>query len=112
TIAVTDHDTVAGLAAARAAGAEAGVSVVAGIEVTAVHDGRDVHVLGYFFDADDGALAAFLDRQRADRRRRLDEMVARLAALGVPLARPLPGESGDAARAVGRPMVARALVEA
>ena len=48
---VTDHDTVAGCAAAAAACAAAGIAFVPGIEITAVVDGADVHVLGYFIDA-------------------------------------------------------------
>ena len=60
TIAVTDHDTVAGLDRAAAAAAELGLAFVPGIEVTAVTDTRDIHILGYYIDASDPALAAFL----------------------------------------------------
>jgi predicted metal-dependent phosphoesterase TrpH len=112
TMAVTDHDTVTAVPRVQEAARLRGLDVVPGIEVTAVQDGRDVHVLGYFVDVDNRAFNSFLDGQRAHRRRRLDEIVDRLASLGVPLARPLPGESADAAVALGRPLVARALVEA
>src|SRR5262245_9498346 len=67
TIAVTDHDTVGGLREATDAGAELGVRVVAGIEITAVENERDVHVLGYFFDPDSAVLTGFLQTQRFDR---------------------------------------------
>lgn len=111
---VTDHDTVAGIGEAAVAAAAAGIRIVPGIEITAVHDGRDVHVLGYFIDRDDGAFAEFLTRQRALRVARVHEIVARLAALGAPLdvealvarASARPGAS------VGRPAIARALQEA
>jgi predicted metal-dependent phosphoesterase TrpH len=112
TIAVTDHDTVAGVPAAVQAGQAAGVTVVAGIEVTAVHAGLDVHVLGYFLDIEDRELAAFLEGQRADRRRRIAEILERLASLGAPVALPLEAERPEPGRALGRPMVARALVQA
>lgn len=121
TIAVTDHDTVGAIAAVRAAAAPAGITVVAGIEITAVEGGRDVHVLGYFIDEQDHALADFLLAQRRDRRRRVDEIVGRLAALGMPVTLdlpPVPSAGGPPAdpvagqRAVGRPLVAAALVEA
>ena len=108
-MAVTDHDTVAGLDRAQAAAAARGIRFIPGIEITAVENGRDVHVLGYFFDRAHRPLAEFLDGQRADRRRRLQAMAARLAALGVPididevLAR-------HAGHAVGRPAIAHALV--
>jgi hypothetical protein len=49
-LAVTDHDTVAGGDAAADACAAAGIEFVPGIEITAVRDGMDVHVLGYFVD--------------------------------------------------------------
>jgi len=87
---------------------------VAGIEITAVHDGRDVHVLGYFIDPDHAEMAAFLTRQLADRRRRLYEMAERLSELGMPIdARALEAEATrDARRALGRPLLASALVGA
>ncbi|MGH9370036.1 MAG: PHP domain-containing protein, partial [Vicinamibacterales bacterium] len=69
-LSVTDHDTVAGLSEARAAGARLGVRLVAGIEISAVEQGHDVHILGYFLDPESVALAAFLHAQRRDRIRR------------------------------------------
>ncbi|MCD7749070.1 MAG: PHP domain-containing protein [Oscillospiraceae bacterium] len=56
-IAITDHDSVAGVAEAQAAGAELGVEVVAGIEISADYLGNRAHVLGYFIDPDSPALA-------------------------------------------------------
>ena len=49
-LAVTDHDTVAAIAEVTALASSLGIRVVSGIEITAVDDGRDVHMLGYFFD--------------------------------------------------------------
>ncbi len=111
---VTDHDTVAGLAEARRSASEAGIELIDGVEITAVHDGRDVHILGYFIETADAGLGRFLHAQRARRVDRVREIGARLAALGVPvemdaelaLAAERPGAS------VGRPVLARALVEA
>jgi len=59
-LSVTDHDTVAGVAEARAAAAAYGIRLVTGIEMTAVDDGHDVHVLGYFFAPDDEEFNRFL----------------------------------------------------
>ncbi len=113
TIAVTDHDTVAGVAAARASAAAAGIDCVAGVEITAVDEGRDVHVLGYFIDPEDAGLAAFLVERRAERHRRVAAMADRLAGLGVPIdARAVLSATSASGRAVGRPALARALVEA
>jgi len=83
TIAVTDHDTVASIAEATALGKKVGIRVVPGIEITAVDRGRDVHVLGYFFDPDDDDLLAFLISQRALRVTRVREIAAKLAELNM-----------------------------
>jgi 3',5'-nucleoside bisphosphate phosphatase len=114
TIAITDHDTVAGVAEAREAGSAIGVEVIAGIEITAVHAARDVHVLGYFVDPADGDLLAFLADQRADRVARVREMARRLGNLGLPIDADalLAPYAGTTDRSVGRPAVARALVAA
>jgi predicted metal-dependent phosphoesterase TrpH len=110
-MAVTDHDTVAGIDRADAAAGARGVRLIPGIEITAVEDGRDVHVLGYFFDRHHAPLAEFLEAQRADRRRRVKAMTSRLAALGMPI------DGADllarhAGHAIGRPALAAALVRA
>jgi predicted metal-dependent phosphoesterase TrpH len=113
TIAVTDHDTVGGLAAAREAGAGLGLRVIAGIEITAVEDGRDLHVLGYFIDPFNATLERFLTAQRADRIRRVREIGARLAELGCPLdVEPLLAAASQGSRSIGRPAIADALVAA
>ena len=114
-VSVTDHDTVAGLAEAAGGAAAEGVRLVPGIEITAVQEDADVHVLGYFFDPGAPRLGAFLAGQRADRVRRLREMAGKLAALGMPLDvdRLLEAAGGEeSGRAVGRPALARALVDA
>jgi predicted metal-dependent phosphoesterase TrpH len=85
TMAVTDHDTVAALAASAAEAGRAGIAFVPGIEITAAWRGRDVHVLGYFLDPASPALRAFLEAQIADRIRRAREVGERLAALAAPI---------------------------
>jgi len=111
TFAVTDHDTLAGVPAAAEAARAAGLEVVPGIEITAVHEGRDIHVLGYFLESS-SELAEFLDLQRVDRRRRLVVMLDRLESLGLPVDRaPLEGKLASGG-AVGRPLIAAALVAA
>ena len=112
TIAVTDHDTVAALVDVRAEAASADLDVVAGIEITAVSEGRDLHILGYFVDDTDEQLLTFLAEQRADRRRRAIEIMDRLSSLGIHLpAESVLGDGCDRGRAIGRPAVARALVD-
>ena len=114
TISVTDHDTIAALAEVTAAAAAQGIRVVPGIEITAIDQGRDVHMLGYFFDPESAPLAALLGSQRALRVLRVREIARTLASLHMPIdiegvllaAAARPGSS------VGRPQVARALVGA
>lgn len=113
TIALTDHDTVAGVTAARAAARRADVAFVTGIEMTAVAEGVDVHILGYFIDIEDAPLAAFLRAQRERRRERVAAMGEKLRQAGVPIdVEPILAVPVESGRAVGRPAVARALVAA
>jgi predicted metal-dependent phosphoesterase TrpH len=112
-LAVTDHDTLGGVAAASQAAAHFGLRLITGVEVTAIESGRDVHVLGYFVDAEAADFGRFLAAQRAARVTRVREIGARLEALGAPvdverLLTDDPGHDG----AVGRPAVAAALVQA
>jgi 3',5'-nucleoside bisphosphate phosphatase len=109
-VALTDHDTVAGLAAASAA-LPPGLTLVPGAEISCAWEGASLHLLGYLFDASYPALAAELDLLRTDRTRRAEEMVARLRGLGAEVSydRVLALAAGGA---VGRPHVARAMVEA
>jgi 3',5'-nucleoside bisphosphate phosphatase len=111
-LSVTDHDTVAGCAAAAAASGAAGIQFVPGIEITAVRDEGDVHVLGYFIDRESPALLAFLSEQRQRRIGRIRRMIERLASFGVHLDADAIVQPGldDPGKAVGRPWIARALV--
>ncbi len=111
---VTDHDTMAAIPTATAAAAREGVTCVPGIEITTVHDGHDVHMLGYFLDADTPMLVALLERVRALRLERAAEISERLAGAGVPIdvdtliSAANPGSS----RSLARPQIARALIAA
>ena len=111
-LAVTDHDTVSGCEAAAAACAKAGMTFVTGIEITAMRDDHDVHVLGYFIDVSAPGLHSFLSEQRRRRIDRLREMVAKLAALGIRLDAEaiLRPAIEDSRKSAGRPWIARALV--
>jgi len=109
-IALTDHDTVAGVPAAQAAGARLGVRVIAGCEFSVAVPWGEMHLLGYFLPAESPALAEFLERCRADRVRRGREMIEKARALGVGVEfDDVLAISGGGA--VGRPHVARALVQ-
>lgn len=113
-MAVTDHDTTAALAEVREAAHESGLQTISGIEITAVEEGRDIHMLGYLFDPSNAALGTLLQTSRQARIARVEAIGAQLASLGVAvdltaLLRQATLESG---RSVGRPQVAQALVDA
>jgi predicted metal-dependent phosphoesterase TrpH len=111
-ISVTDHDTTAGWDEAAAEAASAGLEFIPGVEITAVRDDRDVHVLGYFPSRRAPMLEEFLADQRADRIRRVRDMVDRLATLGMRLDVDAVLQRGADApgRTVGRPQIADALI--
>jgi 3',5'-nucleoside bisphosphate phosphatase len=109
-VALTDHDTVAGVAGARAA-LPPGLTLVPGMELSCLLEGRSVHMLGYLFDPDDPALSAETELIRDDRTHRARAMVARLAALGAPVTWEQVTRIADGA-VVGRPHIARAMAEA
>lgn len=113
-IAVTDHDTTAAVSEVKAIAAQRKIEAISGIEITAMEDGRDLHVLGYFFDPADTALAAFLATQRRARVARVEAISRRLAALGMPVdvGPLLDAAHRDSARSIGRPQLARAMVDA
>lgn len=107
-VAVTDHDTVAGVAAARDAAAGTTLEVIAGVELSCGDDRREVHLLGLCL-ADLAPMHEALEAARTLREARGEEMVARLNRLDIPLTMEMVmAEAGEGN--VGRPHVARALV--
>ncbi len=110
-VAITDHDTLAGLPEAFAGGAAAGVEVVPGVEFSTVYEDQGVHVLSYFMHLDDPALNEELERLRSDRFTRGERMVAKLQELGYPVTFERVREIAEGGNII-RPHVAQALVEA
>src|SRR5690242_18850604 len=108
--ALTDHDSIAALPAARAAAEARGIRFVPGIELSVHLDRREVHVLGHFVDPQSDALRHFEDLLAEKRRVRMGEMIQKLAAAGVAL-RPEEIEKFSGGKTLGRPHVARAMVE-
>jgi 3',5'-nucleoside bisphosphate phosphatase len=110
-LALTDHDSLAGLDEARRAGAELGVEVIAGVELSVRNQGSDEHLLGFFVDPEFPDLVAYLDELQASRHRMADETLAALERLGLPLDPRRVAELASGA-VVTRPHIARAMVEA
>jgi predicted metal-dependent phosphoesterase TrpH len=109
-IAIADHDTTAGLAPAADTAASLDIELIPAIEISASHDGRDIHVLGYAVDPTDPAITqhcATAGRRRAERIR---EMIQRLDGLGVTVKyEDVVTEAGPNAQALARPHLARVL---
>ena len=108
--ALTDHDTTDGVAEAVAEGERVGVRVVCGCEFSTRAPWGELHLLGYCLTPGDVRLEGFLRETRAARRRRGEQMVEKLQRLGVEIALS-DVEQQASGGAVGRPHVARALVE-
>ncbi len=103
-VALTDHDTLAGVPEAMAA-AEGKIEVIPGVEITAEFDGREVHLLGYFIRLDHVELNAALEKVCDSRRERFHDYIAKLA---------IPADRAkliaDATPSLGRRHVARLLI--
>jgi predicted metal-dependent phosphoesterase TrpH len=107
-IALTDHDTVAGVAEALEAGKELGVEVVPGVEISARHPPGTMHILGYYIHASNRKLLEALKKLQQARAARNPKIIERLQALGLEIS---TTEVLDlSAGQVGRPHIARALV--
>jgi predicted metal-dependent phosphoesterase TrpH len=108
-IALTDHDTVAGIPEALQAGDEMNVEVIPGVELSVHEVNQEMHILGYFIHWQDSTFQRTLDLLERRRRDRLEEILRRLHGLGVPL---LQAEVFQVAGkgTIGRLHVARALL--
>jgi predicted metal-dependent phosphoesterase TrpH len=109
-IALTDHDSTAGVAAAREAGEAIGLTVYDGCEISAVWRGGSVHVLGYFMDTRHPRLVEELSAILDDREWRAKGMIEKLNALGVPVTFEQVRTIAKG-EAIVRPHVAQAMVD-
>jgi predicted metal-dependent phosphoesterase TrpH len=108
-IALTDHDTMEGCVRAAAACGQLGVEFIPATELTCEHEGHELHLLGYYLDAENVRLTAELAKFQAVRQGRIGEMVTRLNELGIPLEAQAVFALANC-RSPGRPHVARTLV--
>ncbi|HEX7239317.1 MAG TPA: PHP domain-containing protein [Longimicrobiaceae bacterium] len=110
-IALTDHDTVAGVRDAVEAGRERPIRVIPGIEVSTLHGEAEIHVLGYHVDPENPALRAHGEGSGTRRVDRARQMVRRLQEQGVRIEfEDVLREAGPDAASIGRPHIARALL--
>lgn len=111
-IALTDHDSVSGVAEARAAGDRLGVKVITGCEFTAYEGKLEIHMLGLGMDETSPGLLKYLHEFQEKRRWRVEEICRRLGALGVGVKPERVWDICGPEGAPGRVHVARALMEA
>lgn len=109
-LAITDHDTISGIARARQHVKSGRVDIVSGIELNAERQNVEVHILGYFIDIENKALLTWLEKLRNDRIERVHDILKKLRRLNFPVEyeeviKYARGES------VGRPHIARVLLE-
>jgi len=110
TISITDHDTIAGVEETIRLAEAYSLEVVSGVELSASDGSSDIHILGYFFDYSDPALAEELVRFRSARLERAKKMLEKLKEMNIDL--PVEKVLDIANRgAVGRPHIAGALLD-
>ncbi|WP_289140447.1 PHP domain-containing protein [uncultured Brevibacillus sp.] len=111
-LAITDHDTVAGVPEALAAGRELGIEVIPGVEVSSVGRGQDIHVLGYFIPYEDSAFQERLVGLRETRHERNQLLIAKLQELGIPITlESVYRRKQGTDKNIGRPHIAEELIE-
>jgi predicted metal-dependent phosphoesterase TrpH len=110
-VALTDHDTLAGIGRARTRARDLGVELVAGCEVSCRYRGTSAHVLVYFVEDGEGPLQEELGRLRKDRVARNRRLAARLQELGIPITYDDIVGAAAAEESAGRPHVAALLVQ-
>lgn len=82
---VTDHDSVAGLEACAAAAKQFSIRLIPGIEISCIHNRREVHLLGHFIDPLEVGLREYVVQLVDERTKRMEHMLKKLVDLGVPV---------------------------
>lgn len=109
-ISITDHDTTAAVPEAKKAGNSKGIEVVSGVELSALHQGQYLHILGYFFDYKNIYMAEKLNVLQEERAARNKKIVEKLQNLGISISYNEVEEISERGEA-GRPHIGRLLVK-
>ncbi len=110
-LSVTDHDTVAGVRPAQAAAKHWGITLVPGVEISAVSGQEEIHILGYFVDVENAELKTFLTQAREARQERAQQILARLAQWGLPIEWDQVVAKAGGNGSIGRAHIAATMVE-
>lgn len=111
-LSITDHDTTSAYATAMPAAKKIGLEVIPGVEFSSSHQGESIHILGYAFDPAHPSILALSERHASRRGSRNQEILNRLAKLGMPVSdEDLKLEVQGIAHTIGRPHIAKAMVK-
>lgn len=108
-ISITDHDSIEAIEESSIECEKLGMELIPGIELSADHNGEEVHVLGYFIDTKSNALSDYLTIFREARKERFLKMVEKLYSLGVDVKVDISGFEDE--KSIGRPHLAREMVK-
>ena len=109
-ISITDHDSISGIEEATKIGKDIGIEVISGVEISSEHNGKEVHILGYFIDPGDQEFKKYLNFFREERIKRAERIVKKLNSIGLNLTFDdilVISKSST----IGRPHIARAMAE-
>ncbi len=108
-ISITDHDSTNAIEEALVLGKELGIEIIPGVEISSEHNGKEVHILGYFFDHTNKEFARYLNFFREERIKRAERIVKKLEILGLHISfEDIIAVSKNSA--IGRPHIAQAMV--
>ena len=109
-IAITDHEVTKGIREAEEAGKEKNLRVIPGIELPTLYRGRELHILGYYFDPEAPSLAAAMEKLALSRKNRNKKMLEQLRLMGYDITEEdLIQREGQ--NYIGKPNFARALIK-
>ncbi|RAL25931.1 PHP domain-containing protein [Thermoflavimicrobium daqui] len=113
-VAITDHDTVSGIAEGLEAGKKLGIQVIPGVELSTLWNGKEIHMLGYYIQFDNENFRTLLMKQRNTRKLRNEMMIRKLNELGISISLEEVNQkkkSSSKELNVGRPHIAEVLIE-
>lgn len=108
--ALTDHDTTDGIAEITRLGLEKNIKILSGLEVSTLHRGYSLHVLGYGIDPAHAGLRAWLERLQQGRRERNIKILEKLNGLGIAISSEEVAQRSQCGQ-TGRPHIARLLID-
>lgn len=109
-ISITDHDSIGGIAPAKKAAQRSAITVINGVEFSAMIEEIEIHILGYGFDTEHPALQKHLEYFRYERYRRAERILDKLSSAGLPISIEQVTASARHS-AIGRPHIAEVMVQ-